>query len=214
MPTRMVTIHGTMTWEEPTIWPGPNPPYVDIGGPMPQPPPGRPAHPIYWPPVISGGPIDPYPSHPIAPGGPPPWVSHPIPPTVWPTPPGRPPLGTWGGDAPWPGYATPPIALPPWWPGAPTHPIPPSVWPQPPTGGGGEEQPPATPGGPVGGPSHPVGGVPGPSGKVVWYWSPIWGWIGKPAGGPVGPEVPPTPPIDPGNVGPSHPIQPTVPEPK
>jgi hypothetical protein len=57
---------------------------------------------------VGGGPM---------PGGPPPWVSHPIPPVVWPNPPGGgapvPPLGTWGGDAPWPGYATPPIYIPP-----------------------------------------------------------------------------------------------------
>jgi hypothetical protein len=34
-----------------------------------------------------------------------------------PMPPGpgrpEPPLGFWGGDAPWPGYATPPIYIPP-----------------------------------------------------------------------------------------------------
>jgi hypothetical protein len=60
-----------------------------------------------------------------------------MPPGIWPQPPGQgggggggqPPLGTWGGSSPWPGYATPPIA-----PGG-----------QPPGGGGG--QPPGTWGG-------------------------------------------------------------------
>jgi hypothetical protein len=50
-------------------------------------------------PLSSGG----EPSHPIAPGGPPPGVSHPIPPTIWPNPPGQGagnPPGFWGGSAP------------------------------------------------------------------------------------------------------------------
>jgi hypothetical protein len=61
-------------------------------------------------------------------GGPtmPPWwpghPEHPIPPTIWPTP---------------------PTPLPPWWPGHPEHPIPPTIWPTPPgSGGGGGETPP------------------------------------------------------------------------
>lgn len=43
------------------IWGG-APPYVDIGGPAPQP---RPEHPIVLPPIEPGGPPV-YPSHPIA----------------------------------------------------------------------------------------------------------------------------------------------------
>jgi hypothetical protein len=64
--------------------------------------PGFPSHPIYFPPGV--------PTHPIAPGGPPPHVTHPIPPTIWPDP-----------------LPPPAVALPPWWPGAPAHPIPPIV---------------------------------------------------------------------------------------
>jgi hypothetical protein len=95
----------------PGIWGGAPPNYVDIGGPPPQP--------GVWP-----GPG--YPAHPIAPGGPPPYPSHPIPPTVWPTPPGGAPPGVWGGaNQPFP---TPPIA-PGGPPSFPAHPIPPVVWP-------------------------------------------------------------------------------------
>jgi hypothetical protein len=56
--------------QPPGIWPGPKPPYVDIGGPGPQP---TPTPPIYFPPPgsqpplgIWGGPFDPpRPTHPI-----------------------------------------------------------------------------------------------------------------------------------------------------
>ena len=86
------------------MWGGVPPAYVDIGGP--------PQQPGIWP---SPG----HPAHPIA--GPPPSVTHPIPPVV-------------GGGPVFPPENPPPA----WWPGSPSHPIPPSVWPQPPTG----EQPP------------------------------------------------------------------------
>jgi hypothetical protein len=76
----------------PGYWGGYRPPYVDIGGPGPQPvPPG------YW-----GGVAPPMPTHPIAPGGPPPgyWggVAPPLP--THPIAPGGPPPGYWGGVAP------------------------------------------------------------------------------------------------------------------
>ena len=88
---------GSYPGQPPTIWPGPNPPYVDAGFPGPQP--GGPTH-------IWGGP----------------WY----PPTIWPGPkppyidagfpgpqPGHPP-GIWGG--PW----YPPVI---WDPARPTNPI-------------------------------------------------------------------------------------------
>ena len=66
-------------------------------------------------------------AHPIAPGGPPPHVEHPIPPTVWPGP--RPPGGNGG----------PPVHV--------EHPIPPTVWPTPPDSGEAppDQKPPAGP---------------------------------------------------------------------
>jgi hypothetical protein len=72
----------------PVVWP--EPPVKPPGGgggehPMP---------PIYYPPSVWPGPG--VPTHPIAPGGPPPHVEHPIPPTVWPQPPG--PDGSPGRD--------------------------------------------------------------------------------------------------------------------
>jgi hypothetical protein len=202
MPSKAVTFQGVITWADDPV----QPPWW----------PGHPEHPI--PPVVGGGPI-------VPPVARPPWwpghPEHPIPPGIWPTPPtgGQPPLGTWGGDAPWPGYATPPIAYPPWWPGYPAHPIPPGIWPTPPGqpgqpplgtwggnapwpgyatppiyyppgGGGGGELPPEPPGagGPSGGASQPIAPVPGPGGVFVFYWSPVYGWVAKPAG----PAVPPT----------------------
>jgi len=84
------------------IWPGPNPPYLDIGFPLPQPPggghlshpwvppsPGYPSHP--WVPPQAGSPSHPWvppvgiwpspghPAHPIAPGGMPPYPDHGLP---------------------------------------------------------------------------------------------------------------------------------------
>jgi hypothetical protein len=93
------------------IWGGRPPNYVDIGGPPPQPgigggPGSLPPWvmpPIHYPPSggggqppgIWGGANEPFPTPPIyiqppgapIPPGAPPWVSHPIPPTVWPEPP-------------------------------------------------------------------------------------------------------------------------------
>jgi hypothetical protein len=68
---------------------------------------------------VGGGPVMPpwWPGHP----------EHPIPPTVWPTPP--------TGGSP----------LPPWWPGHPEHPIPPVVWPTPPIQPPGGGTPPQGP---------------------------------------------------------------------
>jgi hypothetical protein len=183
---------------------GPNPPYPDQGLPG-QPPgiwpsPGQPTHPIYNPPYPSQGPG--FPTHPIAPGGPPPqiWPSpgvptHPIyyPPypsqgpgfPTHPIAPGGPPPGIW----PSPGHPSHPIYWPPFpsqGPGFPTHPIAP---------GGGA--PPSQPGGPEGGINQPIAGVPGPGGQLVWYWSPVWGWIAKPAeGSPSPPEMPPAVPSE------------------
>jgi hypothetical protein len=126
------------------------------GGPIP---PGHaPDRPRPTPPV-AGWPD--YPGQPGPPGSP-----------GWgrPPSPGGPPLGTWGGDSPWPGYATPPIYLPP-------EPI------EPPPGGGDSagsivKPPPATGG---------------------WAYSPEFGWGyfpmkgGKPTP-PPGPEMPPAVP--------------------
>jgi hypothetical protein len=68
-------------------------------------------------------------------------------------------------------------------PGVPTHPIytPPSETP------------------PGGFPAPPVGGIPGPGGQLVWYWSPVYGWVAVPASGPIS--------------GPGDPDIPTAPEP-
>jgi hypothetical protein len=142
-------------------------------------------------PVEGGGGI---PTHPIAPGGPPPgiWPSpgypaHPIapggpPPGIWPSPgypahpiaPGGPPPGIW----PSPGYPAHPIA-----PGGP----PPGIWPSP-----GVPTHPIAPGGP---PSSP------PSTEGDWVYSPLYGWVWMPAGSggkpipapPEGGEAPSTP---------------------
>jgi hypothetical protein len=149
----------------PGIWPSPGHPAHPIapGGPPPGiwPPPGYPSPPIYYPPVGAMPPIyyppvgamppiyyppgiwpsPGHPAHPIAPGG----LPGGKPPGTWggdapwpgyvgggPIIPPSPPPGTWGGDAPWPGYATPPIAGPPVY-----NPLPP-----------GFEQPPFPPTGP------------------------------------------------------------------
>jgi hypothetical protein len=138
----------------------PPPPYPDQG--LPPIPPG------YW-----GGVAPPWPTHPIAPGGPPPRPTHPI------APGGRPP-GIWGGPPLYPDQGlpgpqptpTPPIYLPPGTiPGVkPEHPIyiPPSIWPNP------------------GVPTHPIALPPEGSGEkpevlvnwdVTTVWSPQSGWI-------------------------------------
>jgi hypothetical protein len=129
------------------------------------------------------------PTHPIAPGGPPP--------TVWPDPghpahpiaPGGQPPGYWGGaPLPWP---TPPIYYPP--PGGGGQP--PGIWPSP-----GHPAHPIAPGGPPPGiwpspghPAHPIAPGGSPPG--------IWGGGNMPV---------PTPPIylPPGSIpgAPTHPI--------
>jgi hypothetical protein len=102
--------------------------YIDAGFPGPQPGPGRPTHPIYYPPGIWGGP----PLYPDI-GGPGPQPApgrptHPIyyPPTIWPGP--RPPYVDAGFPGPQPGgpvhiwggpYYPPEI----WRPTFPTNPI-------------------------------------------------------------------------------------------
>jgi hypothetical protein len=131
----------------PNVWP--NPP--GGGGPGIWPSPGYPSHPIYYPPGPSQGPG--FPTHPIAPGGPPPSVSHPIPPSVWPNPPA-------GG-----------VILPP--PHV-EHPIPPNIWPEPPG-------PP--PGGETGSIENPINLPPSEAGGMspgFWalaYFPQISGWL-------------------------------------
>lgn len=140
---------------------------------------GEPSHPIAPggpPPEVWPGPG--YPAHPIAPGGPPPWVSHPIPPTVWPNPPGAGPgnpPGFWGGTPPpWPTHPIAPGGPPPGiWPspGHPAHPIAPGG--QPPGIWGGGNEPFPTPPIFIGPPAEQ------PEGKVEWHsaWSPTTGWV-------------------------------------
>lgn len=125
-------------------------------------------------PLTGGGGV---PTHPIAPGGPPPGIwpapgfpAHPIapggpPPSVWPSPghpahpiaPGGPPPGIWGGgNVPMP---TPPIFIPgiPGGPGeppgiwVPVYPTPPIAMPDP-----GEPTHPIEPGQPGPHPEHPI----------------------------------------------------------
>jgi hypothetical protein len=144
---------------------------------------GEPSHPIAPggpPPEVWPGPG--YPAHPIAPGGPPPWVSHPIPPTVWPNPPGQGPgnpPGFWGGVAPpWPTHPIAPGGPPPGiWPspGHPAHPIAPGGSPPGTWGGAGEPFP--TP--PIVLPIPPDGSVPERPKLVEWKtaWSATTGWV-------------------------------------
>lgn len=133
---------------------------------------GAPTHPIapggppptVWPPGS--------PAHPIAPGGPPPTVGggpiYPPPPSVWPGQPAHPiapggqPPGIWGG-APVP-TPTPPI----YHPGHPDHGLP-----TPPVQPGHPEHP-------IYHPGHPDHGLPAPPPTV--------------GGGPI---IPPIPPVDP-----------------
>jgi hypothetical protein len=156
----------------PGYWGGVAPPYVDIGLPGPQPPSGaHPAHPI-WRPDLGywGGVAPPLPTHPIAPGGPPPgiWgggnVPMPTPPIYFPPPGGPPPLGIWGPpDMPpgyWGGGMGPGVKPQP----KPEHPIvlPPNLPPEIPPEGGG--------------PALPI------DWKVAW--TPVTGWVvvGIPSG--------------------------------
>jgi hypothetical protein len=166
----------------------------------------------------AGAPV--FPTHPIAPGGPPLgiWGGAPLPtPTppiyyppgvnvpVFPThpiAPGGPPLGIWGG-APLP-VPTPPIYYPPsgggqppypsTGPGFPTHPIAP---------GGPPPEVGWTPPGTL--PSHPISG-----GGYVIGWHPYFGYVVIPIGGAPPPSsggAPPevSHPIAPGGE-PTHPI--------
>jgi hypothetical protein len=92
---------------------------------------------------LSGGDGGLHPEHPIAPGGPPPWVSHPIPPTVWPNPPGEgsppggvaPPDPGTGGHWDW-GWNLAQGWHPVYVPGDKPTPIPPPGGGTPPSGGG------------------------------------------------------------------------------
>jgi hypothetical protein len=158
--------------------------YADVGvggGPMPG---GPEVPPGYW-----GGIAPPLPTHPIAPGGPPPQVwpgpgypAHPIapggpPPQIWPGP-GHPahPIAP-GGQPPYPsqgpGFPTNPIVIPPdgLAPGIPSHPI---YWPI-------EPAHPIAPGGPPPVPAHPIV-IPGddeanPKFEVKAAWTPQTGWV-------------------------------------
>jgi hypothetical protein len=135
------------------------------------------------PPYPSQGPG--FPTHPIAPGGPPP--------VVWPGPgvPTHPIYLPPGVNVPV--FPTHPIALPPTWggqppsiwpsPGVPTHPIylPPGIWPSP------------------GVPTHPIA----PGGPPPGYWG------GAPLPVPTPPIYYPTPPLYPSQ-GPGFPTHPIV----
>jgi hypothetical protein len=151
---------------------------------------------------VGGGPMPggPYPSHPIAPGGPPP--------SIWPEPgypahpiaPGGPPPGIW----PSPGYPAHPIAPggppPGIWPspGVPTHPIapggpPPSIWPSPGTPTHPIQLPPEAP--PTEPPTEGSGGSWSYSPTIGWYWtSPGGRWVYIAGDKPAPPQVPAQPP--------------------
>jgi hypothetical protein len=146
--TRVVIV-GEMYNADLSIWGGPGPVQPPSGGP----------------PGIWGGGNVPMPTPPIAPGGPPPWVSHPIPPVVWPNPPGQGPgnpPGFWGG--------TPPNYIDIGGPGQqPPSGSPPGIW-------GGANQPFPTP--PIFIPPGMPPATP-PEGPIDWKtaWSPQTGWI-------------------------------------
>jgi hypothetical protein len=140
---------------------------------------GAPSHPIApggQPPGIWPSPG--YPSHPIAPGGPPAGVA----PPVFPTPPIYIPIEPPAGPD---GEPSHPIYIPV----IPSHPIAPGggggvgIWPAP-----GVPTNPIAPGGPppqVANPIMPGGSVTHPIyGGFVLVWSPAYGWIFVPAGGP------------------------------
>jgi hypothetical protein len=131
---------------------------------------------------VGGGPMPggPFPSHPIAPGGPPP--------EIWPSPghpahpiaPGGPPPGIWPS------------------PGVPTHPIapggqPPSIWPSPGTPTHPiqlpQEAPPTEP------PTEGSGGSWSYNPAIGWYWtSPGGRWVYVSGDKPSPPQVPAQPP--------------------
>lgn len=146
---------------------------------------GTPTHPIYWPPVISGGPgsLPPYPAHPIAPGGAPGVPTHPIYIPGFPTHPIVLPPGFIDGVHPEHPIVIPPPAVP----GYPSHPIvlPPEIWPP----DARPEHPIVIPLPPVvypPRPTHPIALPPGEGGKpdpkplenwdVIAYWTPEAGW--------------------------------------
>src|SRR6516162_333094 len=147
---------------------------VDPGYGVGPPVPPHPTHPIVLPPV--------FPTHPIAPGGPPPTATPPIyyPPEIWPRPPAAPPVDPGYGipGPPYPPHPAHPIA-----PGGPpptaTPPIyyPPEVWPKPPEV---PEQPPVMPPGAI----LPPG--------WSWYYTDFWGWVlvWRPTGGGGKPQPP------------------------
>jgi hypothetical protein len=144
-------------------------------------PPGFPTHPIAPggpPPGIWPGPG--YPAHPIAPGGPPPVIwpgpGYPAPPIYYPPYPSQPPFPTppinIGGPPPW-GIPLPPGIWPS--PGYPAHPIapggpPPSVWPGP--GRPDQGLPGAQPG-----VDNPVNRPPSESGNWTQVYLPGVGWV-------------------------------------
>jgi hypothetical protein len=169
---------------------------------------------------LSGGLGGAHPEHPIAPGGPPPWVSHPIPPGVWPNPPVGSPPGIWPspGHPSHPiyippdsgGVVTPPIYYPPgiWGGGNATFPTPPIYYPpgEPPVEGGGDEHPahpivlpvPPTP-------AHPIVIPPGiwgggnetfPTPPIVIVPPGVWGGGNEPFPTPPIVLPPPVPPSE------------------
>lgn len=184
---------------------------LTIGGGPIIPPPQQPQPPGIWP---SPG----YPAHPIAPGGPPPTVQHPI---------ILPPNSIWPGVPAHPIVIIPPGSI---WPGVPTHPIvlplppeaggePPSIWPSP-----GHPAHPIAPGGPPpsvwpgpGYPAHPIvlppdrptdppieppTIPPDAGGNWQWGWNRESGWHPVFVPGDKPQPVPPpsgggTPPVDP-----------------
>jgi hypothetical protein len=195
------------TQPPPVIWPGPNPPYPDIGGPAPKPPgPVYPSHPIWRPDLgIWGGPFDPpRPSHPIYnPGG----------------PPGSSPPGFWGGgmgpgvkpQPPWPQPPGGGGGPPNWSPIHPEHPIANPFPPYVDIGGPGPQPPfPSRPPQPPGVPGQLPGSDPGGSGWV-WAYVPGYGWMWAQVPQQPGSGGGTTPP--PGGGGTQPPTDPNAPHP-
>lgn len=176
--------------------------------------PGVPAHPIFLPPGIWGpnDPLPTPPIH-IPPGSLGPCLpTHPIVLPPLPIPPLTPtnPIVLPDDDRPEPEHPivlpppgsgfvpAHPIVIPPDFvsPGVPAHPIYiPGPAPSHPIVLPGEDgwpdpappdlEIPPFPGGPTApGVVQPVAGIPGPNGMLVFYWSPVYGWIAVPAGGP------------------------------
>lgn len=186
--------------------------YPDNTLPGPQPPPGYPSHPIYWPPYPDNS-LPPFPAHPIAPGGgrPPGYPSHPIfyppypdqglPPfPAHPIAPGGPPLGIWGPPGPWPGHPIAPGGPPAYpshpifWPPYPDNTLPGSQ-PRPDNTLPGEQPYPDNTLPPVGTgpvrPTHPW--VPPAPTEGSWAFSYRYGWVFVPT--PAAPAAPVAPPV-------------------